>query len=224
MSLRVRCILVLGTLILFVIAIGVAAAAYPGGNYFDRSYPRHHFWHNFLCDLLHRKGLGGGNNDLGSRLATLGMLALVVCMAMYWTLGPWLMPSRVWLGRLCTLAGLLSSLGLIAVALTPSDRLPRLHTAAIVLATAPGLVAAFAVVTGHLLEPHTPLPLRVVGVVALLSVVATSAVFVVHTFMGGGYLRALPALQRLAAIGTVIWLGTTTVRLLIQHAHKAVRA
>lgn len=214
MSLRIRLFVVLLTLSAFVVLTAVAAAVYPGGNYHDRSYPRHHFWYNFLCDLLHRRGMGGGNNLLGSQMATAGMLALVVCMAVYWTLGSNLMPSRAWLGRVCTVAGLVSSAGLVAVALTPSDRLPKLHTAAIVLATAPGVVAAFSVVVGHVCEAQTPWGLRVLGVLALAAVVGTAGLFVVHTFFQGGYLRALPALQRVAAIFTVLWLATTTGRLL----------
>lgn len=218
MSLRIRCFVVLGALSAFVVLISLAAVVYPGGNYYDRSYPRHHFWYNFLCDLLHRQGMGGGNNLVGSQLATAGMLALVVCMGVYWTLAPALMPMRPWLGRLCAAAGVVSSLGLVAVALTPSDRLPRLHTAAIVLAAGPGLMAAIAVVVGHVGEGTTPTVLRILGVVALSAVAATTGLFVVHTFFSGGYLRALPALQRVAAILTVFWVGTTTCRLLLAAA------
>ena len=91
MSLRIRCFVVLGTLSAFVALIALAAAVYPGGNYYNRAYPRHHFWYNFLCDLLHRQGMGGGNNIVGAQLATAGMLALVVCMGVSWTLAPALM-------------------------------------------------------------------------------------------------------------------------------------
>lgn len=218
MSLRIRCFIVLGTLSAFVVLIALAAAVYPGGNYHDRSYPRHHFWYNFLCDLLHRHGMGGGNNLLGSRLATVGMLALVVCMGVYWTLGPALVPARPWLGRLCSAAGLISSLGLVAVAMTPSDRLPHLHTAAILVAAGPGLLAAIFVVVGHLAEASTPWVVRGLGALALAAVAATTLLFVVHTFFAGGFLRALPALQRVAAILSVLWVGATTTRLVLFEA------
>ena len=214
MSLRVRCILVLVTLCAFVILIAAAAIVYPGGNHFDRTYPRHHFWHNFLCDLLRQQSIGGGSNILGARLATLAMLALVVFMALYWTLSPALMPSHLALGRACVVAGLFSSAGLMAVALTPSDRLPTLHTLAIVLATAPGLVAGLAVVFGRLAEPGTGNALIVLGALMLVAVAATSALFVVHTWFNGGFGRALPAMQRVAAILTVLWVGTTVTQLM----------
>lgn len=223
MSLRIRCFIVLGALSAFAVLITLAAIVYPGGNYYDRTYPRHHFWYNFLCDLLHRQGMGGGNNVVGSQLATAGMLALVLCMGVYWTLTPALMPTRLWLGRLCAAAGVVSAMGLIAVALTPSDRLPKLHTAAIVLAAGPGLVAAIAVVAGHVSEAATPTGMRVLGLIALSAVAATTGLFVVHAFFAGGFLRALPALQRVAAILTVLWVGGTTARLLISAVSDLVR-
>ncbi|MCG5056214.1 MAG: hypothetical protein KA712_24980 [Myxococcales bacterium] len=220
MSLRVRCFLVLGALSAFLVLMALSAAVYPGGSYHDRAYPRHHFWHNFLCDLLHQRALGGAPNLLGARLATGGMLALVLSMGVYWTLAPALMPGRPWLGRACAMFGVLSSVGLVAVALTPSDRLPRLHTLAIVLATAPGLLAALSVVGGRLAEPGASWALRALGGAALLAVAATSALFVIHTWFAGGYLRALPAMQRVAAILTVAWVGSTTARLLAGEAAR----
>jgi hypothetical protein len=197
-----------------VVLIVASASVYPGGSYFDRNHPRHHFWYNFLCDLLHRQGLGGGDNVLGARLATMGMLVLVLGMGAYWTLAPALLPSKTLLGKVCMVAGLLSSLGLIAVALTPSDRLGKLHTLSIVLATAPGLVAGLCIVLGRLSEPGASAGLQILGSSMLLAVFAAAFLFVVHTWFGGGYIRALPTMQRVAALLTLMWLGTTTVRLL----------
>lgn len=214
MSLRVRCLFVLGALALFLVLMVASAAVYPGGTYHDRTYPRHHFWYNYLCDLLHEHSLGGGRNVLGARLATAGMLLLVVLMAVYWTLAPAFLPSRPGLGRVCSVVGIISSVGLVAVALTPSDRLPKFHTAAIVLATLPGLVAATAIIVGRTFEPDVTVSVRVLGAATLLFVVATAGVFVVHTWFGGGFGRALPACQRIAALCTVAWLGTTTFVLL----------
>lgn len=214
MSLRLRCCFVLAALCTFVVLIVASASVYPGGSYFDRSHPRHHFWYNFLCDLLHRQALGGGENVLGARLATMGMLMLVVGMGAYWTLAPALLPSRVLLGKACMVAGLLSSLGLVAVALTPSDKLGKLHTVSVVLATAPGLVAGLFVVLGRLSEPGASVGLQILGSAMLLAVFAAAVLFVAHTWFGGGYIRALPTMQRVAALLTLLWLGTTTVQLI----------
>lgn len=221
MSVRLRCFLVLASLSVFVVFIVAAAAVYPGGNYYDRSHPKHHFWYNFLCDLLHQHALGGGNNVAGARLATIGMLALVVSMITYFSLSLSLMPSRVNLGTACLVAGIMSSLGLVAVALTPSDALPRLHTAAIVLATAPGMVAVVALVFGRLSEPGTAPWFLMLGVLMLAAVAVTAVVFVVHTWFGGGFIRVLPSMQRVAAIACVLWIGSTTVHLITKTSRAA---
>lgn len=214
MSLRMRCCFVLAALCTFVVLIVASASVYPGGSYFDRSHPRHHFWYNFLCDLLHRQSLGGGNNILGARLATVGMLVLVLGMGAYWTLAPALLPSKVLLGKACMVAGLLSSIGLVAVALTPSDKLGKLHTMSIVLATAPGLIAGICIVLGRLSEPGSTVGLQVLGGSMLLAVFAAAVLFVVHTWFGGGYIRVLPSMQRVAALLTLLWLVRTTVQLI----------
>jgi hypothetical protein len=212
--LGLRCALVLAFLTVFVGLSAAAMALYPGGTYNDRTTAGHHFWHNFLCDLLHDPALGGGANRVGARLATVAMLAMVAAIALFFSLAPALLPSHPGLGRLVMAAGLTTAAGAVMVALTPSNVMPRLHTVAIVVATLPALVTATAATIGLALEPGTPPALAALGIVVLVAVAATSVTYAIHTFFGGHLVRVVPTLQRVAAVLSVVWLFVTTVRLL----------
>ncbi|MDZ4694925.1 MAG: hypothetical protein SGI86_07210 [Deltaproteobacteria bacterium] len=204
----------LSALVGFVGCIGVAMAVYPGGTWYDKATPGHHFWFNFLCDLLRQNGLNGRPNPLGSRLATVGMLSLVIAIAAYFWIAPEAMPRWPSVGRIVRITGLLGAAGLVSVALLPSDRFGKLHTFAIILAAGPGIIAVSLALAGVAFDPQAMAWHRLLGVSLWLSVVATAVLFVLHTFMGGGWIRALPAMQRVAAILAVTWMANAAVTLL----------
>ncbi len=194
---------------------------YPGGTWFDKTTPGHHFWFNFLCDLLRQNGLDGRPNPLGSRLATVGMLSLVIAIAAYFWIAPDAMPRWPNVGRIVRITGMLGAAGLVSVALLPSDRFGKLHTVAIVLAAGPGIIAVSLALAGVVFDPQAQVWHRLLGISLWLSVVATAVLFVLHTFMGGGWIRALPTMQRLSTILAVTWIANTAL-MILQRLNKDV--
>jgi hypothetical protein len=117
-----------------------AAWFYPGGTWEEPARVGHAFWGNFWCDLLRAQGLNGRPNPVASELATVGMVAFSITLLGHWTvlaqrLGPQRM--RRWVFGL----GWFGSLGVVVLALTPSDRFPALHAAAVVSAGSSLIVA-----------------------------------------------------------------------------------
>lgn len=210
------CFACLGLLAAFVALTGAAMRTYPGGTWHDPRHEGHHFWHNFLCDLLRRQGLDGRPNPVGARLALLGMLAMAGALLAYFWLAPEVLRAWPGLARVTRWAGVAAALGLALVTLLPSDRFGGLHTLAIVAAAGPGVVAGTLAVVGVVLGPGAPAWLRALGVTLWALLIATSAVFVRHTWFGGGLLRLLPVLQRLTAIAAVGWVAGGVLWLLLR--------
>jgi len=196
----------------FVGFCSAAAWLYPGGHWVNETAGRHHFWFNYLCDLLRETAVNGEANPLGARLGTVGMLLMVLGLGFHWLVMKALMASRPRAGRLVVVAGAAACLATVAVALTPSDRYPTLHPVAIALAVAPGGLATAVGMTSVLLEPAFRGAWRWFGAATALAVLFSSLLFVHDHFFEGQHLRALPASQRVATLLAVLWIVTTTWR------------
>ncbi len=184
-----------------VILLGAAMAAYPGGNWLDPRAPGHDFWLNFLCDLTQRVALNGTPNRVGWKLGALGLLALVAALAPFW----WLVSSLSFsarLGAAVRLAGRVSLVGLLAVPFTPSQVYGLLHAAAVFTAAVPGLASGALAVVGLRERPA----LRWIGGCSLLAAVIDAALYARHVLAPGPTPVALPALQKVAALGLLAWM------------------
>lgn|GEM_PF-275195 len=184
-----------------VVLLGAAMAAYPGGTWLDPRAPGHDFWLNFFCDLTQPVALNGAPNRLGAALGLSGMLALVVALGPFWWLVSRLSFSAR-LGAAARAAGLISTVGLVAVALTPSLSFGLLHAAAVLTASVPGLCAAALAVAGLRDAPA----LRWIGGGSLLVAVADAALYARQVLEPGPTPAALPVLQKVAALGLLAWM------------------
>ncbi len=197
----------------FVLAIGLAIWAYPGGTWWDRSRIGHSFWENFLCDLLHHPALNHSPNRFGAQMAAAGMLVFVVGLSVFWSMTGELFCCLPRLSKLVTILGVIGTPLVAAVPLLPSNRFPRLHTAAVTLGGLPAIVALVLISLGFYFEPHISRGLRAatssfaVLVLICLGLYAREAVF------GAASLRILPVLERVASLATVLWVLVLTRRI-----------
>src|SRR6187402_2198237 len=72
----------------FVLCMGIAVLAYPGGHLWDHSRRGFDFWLNFWCDLLRQPAYNGAPNPVAPRFAQLGMGSLSLGIAAYFALAP----------------------------------------------------------------------------------------------------------------------------------------
>jgi len=188
----------------FVALILPAMALYPGGTWWDPHAVGHRFWTNFLCDLEWHTALNGTPNLAGARLAAGAMLSLVLAFVPFWPLAARLFASHARLAATVRVLGWTSVLGMIAVALMPSERFGALHGVAVVVAGLPGLSAAVLAATGQLLARRT-LPGSLGAAMVLFAI--TDFVLYVHTMLHGGPgPLVLPVAQKLALLLLLAWM------------------
>lgn len=202
-----------GGAILFALFVHVACSAaaigrYPGGTWCDRGSDGHSLWANFLCDLLHAHALNGQDNP-GAGLARVSMLALIAAFAVFWaSVGRDAIPSVSL--RVMRVAAFLSVLGMIAVPLLASDRFPRGHGAAVMLAGGPGFLAMILAVVLVFREGQRTL--GAVGALAIAVSVVDMALYVKSYFGSGDCVPLLPVLQRIALFLVLGFLAGVAVR------------
>src|SRR5688500_9551011 len=132
----------------FVLCMGIAVLAYPGGNLWDQSRRGYDFWLNYWCDLLRHPAYNGAPNTVAPRFAQLGMMSLALGIAAYFALAPRLFGSVGWLSRGVTAAGILGGVGLLLVAAVSSRAHPTLHGVAVLTAGPMGLGAVVGTIVG----------------------------------------------------------------------------
>ncbi len=184
---------------LFVVLEAAAMALYPGGTWWEPGARGHRFWQNFLCDLSWRVALDGQDNRLGSLLSQAAMLVLVAGFVPFWVLvgGAGARGVRV--------LGIASVLGTAAVTLMPSDRFGSMHGVAVMVAAGTGLAASVLAARGQL---RRGLVLEGCLGLAVLGAAAIDLALYVRTFSAGGPgPLALPALQKVALLLLLAWMG-----------------
>ena len=192
-------------MVAFLVAVIVSMWLYPGGTWWNRRQAGHSFWQNFLCDLLHDPSLNEQPNALGSSLAKVGMLLFVLGLSVFWSLSDRLLCCLPRLAKVVRPLGVLGSPLVAAVPLFPSNRFPKMHTAAVTLGGLPVLLALVLLTGGILIEPHRPRVSRALTAFLLLLVSVCLGLYVREAVFGGPSLRVLPVLERIASIAAVIW-------------------
>src|SRR5690606_26359945 len=79
---------------LFIAAMAVAAAAYPGGSWTLPSASGFSLARNFWCDLLRSQAINGADNAVAKLWATVGFGALGLALWPYWWLASSLLSGR----------------------------------------------------------------------------------------------------------------------------------
>jgi hypothetical protein len=199
--------IVLAGLAAFILLATLGASAYPGFTYCEPDAGAYRFWGNFFCDVTSDITRRGEDNARGAALtrAAFGVLALALG-PFWWLLGALSSPRA---GAAIRLLGLPSACAVAVLAWLPSTWSPRVHTAMVLVAAVPGLAAATLGVVALLVGRHTALGWLGVGTLVLGAVNTGGYVWsVVHAV---ACLPWLPVVQKLAAIGLVLWVAGVAV-------------
>jgi hypothetical protein len=203
---RPGALLLLGLLAAGGVATAVAAAQYPGGTWMDRRTQGHSFWGNFLCDVARTPALDGRPNP-GAPWGRAAEWALVLALCVFFWVAPALVepPRR---RRTIQLLGVVAALGLALVPVT--ERVA--HALALIVGAGPGFAATVLLMRG--LRPRPVLAL--LGALALgLSVLELGLYLGFREgFTGAPLPPAVPAVQRLAVLAAVAWMGACAVAVL----------
>jgi hypothetical protein len=223
---RAACWTVFGGLTLFAFAMGGAIGAYPGGTQFDRTARGFSFWSNFWCDALRNPSLNGALNARGARCATLALWALGLGLLPYWRLlaavavGP-PTPLALRFRRLIRGLGKLGTLGMMGVALVPSDRFPLLHAVFVSVAAPSGiLAAALATWAGWTLE-RVPRAASLLGGAALFFAIASLLEYERELWWVTHAAPLLPVIQKVATLSFIGWVIAVSATSYARHAPRA---
>ena len=197
--LRAAAVLVLVLLATSVVTTGIAASVYPGGTWMDRTTVGHSFWGNFLCDVARTPALDGRPNP-GAPWGHAAEWSLIVALFVFFWIAPALVdsPRR---RRTIRILGAVAALGLMLVPVTVRVA----HAVALIVGAGPGFAAAVLLIAG--LRPRPVLAL--LGLAALGLSALELALYLVfrNRFSGAPLPPAVPAVQRLAVIAAIAWMG-----------------
>ncbi len=143
-------------------------------------------------------------------MAAAGMLVFVVGLSIFWSIGSQLLCCLPQLSKLVKMLGVIGTPLVAAVPLLPSNRFPKLHTAAVTLGGLPAMLALVLISVGFYFEPHISRSLRAATLGFTCLVVVCLGLYAREAVFGADSLRILPVLERLASITTILWVITLT--------------
>ncbi len=202
----------------FLLCYTIAIALYPGGSWFDKHAVGHSFSQNFLCDLMQTRALNGVEAPVGSLLARLGMVSILVALAAFYSQIARLETPRSRAGKVAQWAGLSAAVLGLAVPVATSDQHRDAHIISVVVAFVPSLVATIAALLVCLRVATVP---RLIRIAAALTLIAGGIDGLLYAFVYASPLLgivpasrdtrrlislSLPFFQRIASIGVLAWL------------------
>lgn len=192
-----------------VLAAVVAAARYPGGTWMDRTTEGHSFWGNFLCDIARDPALDGRLHP-GAAWGQAAEWALVLALGLFFWIAPALVEPRRRRGTI-RLLGTVATLGLLLVPVT--TKVP--HALALIAGAGPGFAATLLVLRGLRQRPA----LGRLGLLALGLSGLELALFLGFSerFGATSVPLAVPAVQRLALLAAIGWMGACALAVLRAH-------
>lgn len=188
------------------ILAAAAAWAYPGGTWAEPDRTGHAFLENFWCDLLRAEALNGRPNPVASELMLLALLIFAGTLVVYFhhlaaVLAP--DPTSRWV-RVC---GWPAAVGVGLVALTPSDRFPALHAAAVIAAGPVLLAAVLVALLGLRRRGHGPPGGAWLAIGGLLLALVNLVQYVRQVQWGVEYAPWLPGVQKLSSLSFLSWMA-----------------
>ena len=188
------------------LASALAAASYPGGTWMDRTTVGHSFWGNFLCDIARDRALDGRPHP-GAAWGRAAEWVLFLALGVFFWVAPALVAPR---RRRATIRflGAVATLGLLLVPVTFG--VP--HALALIAGAGPGFTATVLVLRGLRHRPW----LAGLGVLALVLSALELALFLGFRegFSGKPLPASVPAVQRLALLAALAWMGACAIAVL----------
>lgn len=194
----------------FCLLMLAAIRSYAGGSWQHPRARSHLFFENYWCDLLREPAHNGLPNGPSVRLATLGFLTLAAGLGLFWLELSALLPRLQ--ARFMRVAGVVSSLAIALVAVTPSDRCPSLHAPAVLCAGGLGF-ACGCLGALQALRDFRQAPWFALSSLGLIALAATNLVLYVWVaYCQGGDSLVLPAVQKLATLALLVWISAGLAR------------
>jgi len=200
-------------LAVFIAAMAVAIAAYPGGSWTLPGANGFSLLRNFWCDLLRSQAINGADNAGAKLWASVGFGALGCGLWPYWWVAGSVLTGRA--RKLVTRLGTASAACLAAMALLPSDRFPIVHGVVALSGALLGMLAATASVSLRAQGEPRASSRRVSGVLMLLFAAGNALLYVHVSYLGGAETVAQPLVQKLATLLLLGWMFAT-----VQHARR----
>jgi hypothetical protein len=203
---------VLGLIAASIALLVSAIASYPGGTSFDRSAPGHDLLRNFLCDLTAPVALNGAANTRGAALASLAIVLLGLALVLFW----WTLAGLAFAGQargVVRATGVFSSIALMTLPLTRWAPLLWFHPLVVFTSAVPGLVAAGTCIYGLGRCGRQWRPLWALGVATFVLTSIDSVLYAIHLITRTPVVLALPALQRLATLMFLGFVGVGALRM-----------
>ena len=205
---RRRAAWVQGLLAVFVVALALAARAYPGGNWGDLDAHGHDLWRNYWCDLMREHAVNGAPSPVSAAWAKLAFYALGAALLLFWPLatrfvpGPLARAVVLWVGRA----------GAVGVLLVPVFTYDDFREAHAVTATLAGAFSLVAIVTSLVASWSAGCGAgpRLWGVLLALVVAVNIALYVPLALAGGGHDARLPVAQKVGTVVALGWLAATS--------------
>jgi hypothetical protein len=191
----------------FIAALAVAIAAYPGGSWTQVNANGFSLARNFWCDLLRSQGINGADNAAGKLWASIAFGALGFALWPYWWVAASVLSGRA--RQLVTRLGTTSAACLAAMTVFPSDSDRIVHGVVALAGALLGMLAAAASLSAR--APGEPrFSLRRSSGVMVLALAASNALLYVHVaYLGGPETVAQPIVQKLATLALLGWMFST---------------
>jgi hypothetical protein len=201
----------------FVAAMAVAIAAYPGGSWTQADASGFSLARNFWCDLLRSQGINGADNATAKLWASIAFGALGFALWPYWWVAGSLLSGRA--RRLVTRLGTASAACLAAMTLFPSDSHRIAHGVVALAGALLGMLAAAASVAVRAPGEARFSLRRSSGALALLLAACNALLYIQVAYLGGPETVAQPIVQKLATLMLLAWMFST-----VQHARTPPRS
>jgi hypothetical protein len=188
----------------FIAALAVAIASYPGGSWTQPNASGFSLARNFWCDLLRSQGIDGADNAAAKLWASIAFGALGFALWPYWWVAASVLSVRA--QKLVTRFGTASAACLAAMTVFPSDSHRIVHGVVALAGALLGMLAAAVSVSVRApREPRFSLR-RGSGVSALAFAAANAALYVHVAYLGGPETVAQPIVQKLATLALLVWM------------------
>lgn len=197
-----------GLVAAFAVTMAMAASLYPGGTWCDPQAPGYDLWRSFFCDVLHVRGLNGLPNP-GASFARAALVLIAVAFVPFWFALPFALELGARRAGAVRAFGAASAAASLIVALTPSDRFPELHQAAVLSAATAGIAAALLALRSVKAASGSARALPSLAWAALITAALDAGLYAAQLSNPAPCALALPALQKLAAGLIVAWMLTT---------------
>lgn len=143
----------------FVILTVLGMALYPGGTVTAPDSPGYSFFRNFFSDLGMLHAHNGAPNPVSAALFIVALSLSGLALVLYFVTAPPLFRAdrrAYWLALIGSVAGVLTGLGFVGVALAPADVALTLHVQAVLLAFRAFPLVAICFAAAILLTPGYP--------------------------------------------------------------------